>query len=370
MRTCLVPACALTVAGLLTGCALPSTKPLDTAGLTAVRDQRVAVTARQKPGFTAYTPGGATAGILGMAIGSTEGNRMIAAYDVPNPADAIARDLVLALHDSQGSQPVADPVIVDTSDPAQIAAAAKGRARFVVDVETKLWMLSYFPTDWTHYQVQYTAAARLIDVDTATVLAEAGCKQADAKPEGAPTYDEMVSDRAARLKAVLAGDAAACAAQFRREMLAMRDARPEPIPTVAVAALSAPATASAPQPATAPAQPPAPPVAWTGVMACSARPDNGPNAAAYEARFVMEVQGQSVHAHRRTAEVEETLAGNIGNDRLDLHGSGNRIAEPARKWQLDVGGAFAPDATSYVGKGSMRVGGQALRTCELRMTRA
>lgn len=367
MRAYVVPACVLMLPAWLAGCALPSARPLDVSGLTAVRSQDVAVTARKKPGFTALTPGGATAGILGMAIGSTEGNRMIAAYDVPDPADAIARDLALALRDSQGSRTIPEPVAVESSDPAQIAAAAKGRARFVIDVETRLWMLSYFPTDWTHYQVKYSAAARLIDVDTATVQAEAGCKQADAKPEGAPTYDEMVSDRAARLKAELAGDAAMCAAQFRRDMFAMRDARPVPLPLVPAATPVAVAASAAPAPLAAP---PAPAVNWTGVMACGARRDSGPNAAAYEARFAMEVQGRTVHAHRRTAEVEETLAGSIDHDRLELHGSGNRLADPGRKWRLDIGGAFAPGATTYVGTGSMRVGGEALRACELRMTRA
>jgi hypothetical protein len=111
-------------------------------------------------------------------------------------------------------------------------------------------------------------------------------------------------------------------------------------------------------------------VAWQGVMACGARVDDGPNAAAYEAHFAVDVRGRAVHAHRRTAEVEETLAGEVQNDRLELRGIGNSISDTRRRWRLDVSGTFPPGATSYVGKGSMLLGGQAIRACELRMTRA
>jgi hypothetical protein len=111
-------------------------------------------------------------------------------------------------------------------------------------------------------------------------------------------------------------------------------------------------------------------VAWQGVMACGAHVDDGPDAAAYEAHFTVDVRGQAVRVHRRTADVEETLAGEVQDDRLELRGIGNRVSDPRRKWRLDVSGMFPPGATSYVGKGSMFAGSQAIRACELRMTRA
>jgi hypothetical protein len=241
-------------------------------------------------------------------------------------------------------------VAVETNDVERIAAQAKGRARFVVDVETRMWHVTYFPTDWTHYQVPYLAVARLIDADTARVLAEGSCKVEPGTNAGAPTYDELLADGAARLKASIAASVATCAAQFKRDMFALHDARP----AAAVAAV-APAAGI---------------VSWKGVMACGARNDSGPNAAGYEARFAVDVHGQAVRAHRRTADVEETLSGEVRGDQLELRGTGNRVADPSRSWGLDVSGAFAPGATSYVGKGSMVVGGRPIRACELRMTRA
>jgi len=354
MRTLSVSAACLASLPILTGCATPAPRALDAAGVAAVHEQTVALTTRPKPDFAAMTPAAAPFALVGAVAALASGNAIIADNHVADPANAIATALADALHETQGSRIVAGPVLVETTDAARIAAQAKDKARYVIDVETRNWSLIYFSTDWTHYQVPYRAIARLIDTGTGGILAESTCALKLESSAGAPTYDELVGDGAARLKASLAASGATCAAQFKRDMLAMRDARPDPAVLAAAAASTAPV----------------PTVAWTGVMACGARPDNGPNAAAYEARFAMEVQGQAVHAHRRTAEVEETLAGSVQQDRLELHGGGNRIADPGRKWLLDVGGTFAPDATSYVGKGSMRVGSQVLRACELRMTRA
>ena len=346
MRIRFMTACSL---ALLAGCATPpQTRPLDTAGLAAVRNQTVAVTVRKQPDFAILAPSNAMFGALGGLSAVGEGNKVVAANGVADPAAAIAQELASALRDAQGSQPVAGPVPVDASDAAHVAAQAKGKARFVIDVETRAWHMTYFPTDWTHYQVFYLAAARLIDADTGAVLAESGCKLAPETNAGAPTYEEMLAGGAARLKATLAASGATCAARFKREMFAMQDARPAAAPVAAAVET----------------------VSWKGTMACGARNDSGPNAAAYEANFMVDVQGPSVRAHRKTADVEETLAGEVRGGLLQLRGTGKRIADPARSWGLDVSGAFAPGATSYVGKGSMVVGGRPIRACELRMTRA
>jgi hypothetical protein len=354
MRTLFITACSL---ALVAGCATPPpTRQIDTAGLSAVRNQTVAVTVRKMPEFSILAPGNAMFGLLGGLSALDAGNKTVAANGVADPAAAIALELAGALHDTQGSRPVAGSVPVDSRDPARVAAQVKGKARFVIDVETRAWHMTYFPTDWAHYQVFYLAAASLIDADTGAVLAESGCKLAPETNAGAPTYDEMLAGGAARLKATLAAAAATCAAQFKRDMFAMRDARPAA--PVVVAAAPAPVAAAADT------------VSWKGVMACGARNDSGPNAGAYEARFTVDVQGRAVRAHRRTADVEETLAGEVQGTQLELRGTGNRIADPARSWGLGVSGPFAPDAKSWVGKGSMVVGGRPIRACELRMTPA
>ena len=106
----------------------------------------------------------------------------------------------------------------------------------MLDVRTLVWQMMDFPTDWTHYQVLYTAKARLIDVETRNVVAEAFCKRLPESNAGAPTFDQMLALNAARLKAENAANAKACAELFGREMLALQaPATGAAVPVAAVA---------------------------------------------------------------------------------------------------------------------------------------
>jgi hypothetical protein len=328
------------------------------------------------PDFGEMTPAKATFGLIGAALMISEGNKTVANNHIADPADAIAEALLSAMQSAQGMQIAASPVRIDNEDPARIAALAKGKARYVLDVRTLMWQMGYFPTDWTHYRVIYTAKARLIDVDAGSVVAEAFCKQIPESNTGAPTFDDLLALNAARLKAANAAYAQACATSLGRDMLALQG--PVPLPAAAaIAGMPAPAPAVA-----APAVPAVPVAAsgamaapaavdgnWKGVMACDARADTGPHAAAYEARFAVEVQGNRVTVQRRTAEVVETLSGEAAGDRLELNGTGHRVGDQARPWRLQISGAFPAGATSYQGQGAMMANGRQLRKCELRMTR-
>jgi hypothetical protein len=354
MKNWIVP---LAVAMALTGCVSTTTKTIDAQALSAVRNQSVAHTARDMPDFGEMTPAKATFGLIGAAMMISEGNKTVATNKIADPANAIAESLLSAMQSSQGMQVIATPVRIDSEEPARIAELAKGKARYVLDVRTLMWQMMYFPTDWTHYQLLYTAKARLIDVDTKNVVAEAFCKQSPESNANAPTYDDMLALNAARLKATNAAYAQACAASLGRDMLGLQVA------------------AAVPAQARTPASPLAQTAAigegnWHGVMACGARADTGPHAEAYEARFAVEVQGNMVTVHRRTAEVVETLSGEAAGDRLELHGTGHRVSEQTRPWQLDIGGAFPAGATHYQGQGAMMANGRQLRKCELTLTRA
>ena len=342
---------------LVSACATQKTQTIDAQSLASVRNQSVATTVREMPSFSVLTLATASFGVIGAVAGIDTGNRLIASNKVPDPADAIAAGLASALQERYGARTLPQPVSVGGgNDAAMVAGAARGKARYVVDVRTGFWMLGYYPTDWTHYRVAYVATARLLDADTGNVLAEGGCKYTPESNAGAPTYDELVGNGAARLKSTLAGYADTCLHSLKHDMLALEDTRPAPV----IAAAPAPA-------ATQP--PPAASVSWKGTMACDARQDDGPNHAAYEARFAMEVQGDRVTVHRRTEDVVETLSGQLQGEQLELRGEGYRIGQPNRGWRLAVSGAFPNGASSYVGKGSMSANGRHLRDCELKMTR-
>jgi hypothetical protein len=363
MKTWIFPV-AVSIA--LTGCASTATRPIDAQALGSVRNQSILTTVHEKPSFVATSAANVTFGVIGAVAAVSEGNKIIADNKVEDPAEAISAALADAMQSSQGVQLAGQPLKPDSREAARIAELAKGKARFVLDVQTQNWSFIYFPTDWTHYRVQYVVHARLIDVDARTVVAEAGCKQIPESNANAPTYDQMVAKGAAHLKATLAGYAQACAANIARDMLGLQ----VPIRTaVAAATPVAAAPAQVPPAQVVAASAAAGPGNWNGVMACEARADKGAHAEAYEARFVVEVQGNTVNLNRRTAEVVESLAGQASADRLELHGTGHRVGEPMRPWRLDISGDFPAGATSFQGKGAMTANGRRLRNCELRMTR-
>jgi hypothetical protein len=203
--------------------------------MSAVRNQSVVRTARDMPDFSEMTAGKAVFGVLGAAAMISEGNKTVANNRIADPAIAIADALLGAMQSSHGAQVVASPVRIDNEDPARIAELAKGKARYVLDVRTLMWQMGYFPTDWTHYRVIYTAKARLIDVEAKNVVAEAFCKQIPDSNTNAPTFDDMLAQNAARLKAINTANAQACAESLGREMLALQGPIAVPAATVAAA---------------------------------------------------------------------------------------------------------------------------------------
>lgn len=227
MRQLILP---LVVLALASGCAAP-TQRIEDQALSSVRNQNVAITMRSKAPFAAMSTENAIFGMLGAAAGLQEGKRIVTESKVDDPAIAIAAGLARSLRSSQGAQLVAKPLAVESDDVAQIVAAARGKARFVVDVQTTLWSSHYFPLDWTHYRIMYAATARLIDADAQKVVAQGTCKQIPDNSANAPTYDELFSRSAARMKSILAAHADACVASLKRDMLGLGAA---PAPVVAV----------------------------------------------------------------------------------------------------------------------------------------
>jgi hypothetical protein len=98
--------------------------------------------------------------------------------------------------------------------PEKVASAAAS-ANFVVDVETQGWGFAYYPTDWGHYHVLYTARVRLVDAASKTIAAEHFCKWDSDKREPKLTTDELLDGGAKGFKAMIAKAATACKDEFR-----------------------------------------------------------------------------------------------------------------------------------------------------------
>jgi hypothetical protein len=154
---------------------------------------------------------------------TSEGSSVVTDNKIEDPAIAISAGLAIALRARDSVQIVPRPLRTNEDDPARIAGLVKGTARYVLDVRTTTWNMMYFPTDWAHYQLMYAAKARLIDVDTGRVAAEAFCKQQPESNADAPTYELMLAHGAALLKAKMASAAEACTASLGRDMLGFQN---------------------------------------------------------------------------------------------------------------------------------------------------
>jgi hypothetical protein len=212
---------ALVIAVSATGCATVQKVSLDTGSSAALKGQTLVQTTRSKPDFAAMSATKAALGMFGAVAAVSEGNTLVNTNQVADPALAISATLARHLQSVREVQLVEPAVLVDSTDPATIAAAAKGKARYVLDVQTTNWMFSHFPTDWTHYRVIHSAQARLIDVESKTLLAQGTCSFMPEFSDSAPTYDDLVNNQASGLKQQMQLAVDNCVKKLKAETLVL-----------------------------------------------------------------------------------------------------------------------------------------------------
>ena len=209
----------------LAGCVSVQPRSVDAQASHQLDGHSVTYVTRAKPSFSAMTPTKAAFAIVGAAAAISEGNSIIESNAIADPADDISNGLMQLLERTNGMTPKRPAVSAPSEDAEPIAEAARARAEYVLDVRTINWSFLYFPTNWTHYRVIYTARARLIDARSGKVVAEAACKQIPGREDGAPTYDELAGDNFALLKRKLSDYGASCieslgSAMFPQQRLA------------------------------------------------------------------------------------------------------------------------------------------------------
>ncbi|MBB6557849.1 hypothetical protein HNP48_000513 [Acidovorax soli] len=247
----------------LVGCGTITPQAIEGKQLESLKNQTLASTAREKSDFAMLTPGSAmVGGLIGGLIMISAGNKLVADHNLQDPAVPISLGLARVLENHQGTRLVAPAIATDVVDAQQIAAAGKGKAKFVLDVKTTGWHASYFPTGWGRYRINYWATARLINVNTQSVIAQGGCRRTPEQTDKSPTYDELWADQATVAKKELELIAQECV-----QMLATQMFPGAPIPSQAMAPAVAtpvsptaqtPSTALSAAPAAAPATVPAP----------------------------------------------------------------------------------------------------------------
>lgn len=207
----------LLMAGALSGCVSTKIVPVDHKTLTSFQGRTVVTSQRDRPAFSANTAGKVVFGMVGAVVAVTSGNALIKENDVQDPAIYIGKALLADLVTDEVLTPVPEASTTNTDD-VQKLAKQYSNADLLLDVQTVNWSFWYFPTNWTHYKVIYSAKLRLIDTKHSKLLADGFCSRVPEETPDAPTHEELVENNAARLKKELATAADFCIHEFRTKV--------------------------------------------------------------------------------------------------------------------------------------------------------
>jgi hypothetical protein len=216
-------------ASIVNGCVTVRDSPIDQSVIPTLGGKSVITVKRTMPDFTAMTADKMAAGSLFGAIGGAvagvsmirSGNALVKENHIPDPAYEIAARIARAMETKYGItySGISDAEIGD-DDVSKLAAFYKTHS-FALDIRTINWGFLYYPLYWTKYRLIYAARMRLIDTNSAGVLAEGGCYSLSDKIATAPTYEELLENGATRLKGEIEDIVSNCAQEFSTKHLGM-----------------------------------------------------------------------------------------------------------------------------------------------------
>lgn len=216
-HTILAGACAL----LLAGCTTVQHNTLASEKSAQLAGKTFAPTQYPVPDFGAFTAGKAAFAMVGAVAVIMEGNSIVKTNGIEDPAVAISQGLVDRLAAARNGKPLARAKVPANTDDVAAFAAAHPGVDYLVDVKTFTWMFNYYPSDWSHYRVSYSARLRLIETSTRKVVAESMCRTVQGDDKNPPTKDQLLDKQAALLKDYLGKAAAACVGVLSKQVLSL-----------------------------------------------------------------------------------------------------------------------------------------------------
>ena len=210
---------ALAIVASLSACTTVSHVPL--AKETSAQLAGKSVTTTQYPiaDFTAFTAVKAVFGVLGALAMIADGNEMVKKNNIEDPALKISQELAANLNAAGGMAVVSNGNTTSKSDDISALLSSYPKSDYLVDVKTFAWQYLYYPTDWSHYKVMYSARFRLIESSTKKVVAETLCRYVQKDEENRPTQDQLLENQAQLLKDQLGKAVAACVEVLSKDIL-------------------------------------------------------------------------------------------------------------------------------------------------------
>lgn len=210
------------------GCVSTKIVALPDAQISKLNGKTITYVSREKPAFSAMTAGKASAAGLFGAIGGavaggamvSAGNKIVQENSIADPAEHMAQTVINELAAAHAlAFKENGKTLAKTADPNELIKLYAG-TDLLLDVQTASWGFGYFPTNWTHYHVIYGVRLRLLSSPDGKVLAEGTCVRGPEKTvDGAPTYDELLANGAARLKTEINSAAESCITELKSKVL-------------------------------------------------------------------------------------------------------------------------------------------------------
>ena len=197
----------LLTAGFLAACGLPGATILSKGDLAfdtakIFKKKRVAIETGGMPDFRAKEPttGIMVGGVAGQLAAGKVGNEIVANNAVPNPSQQVGEAILASLGPRHNMRQA----------PSRLASD------LVIEINTYDWTIATFAQDPNRYYIVFSAIARMKDPGSEQVLGQTTCKNivTDTPAEAAPTYQEMMANGAARLKAEMLQVTKKCADQI------------------------------------------------------------------------------------------------------------------------------------------------------------
>jgi len=213
---------AVALAALCAACTTVTPAVLPDTVAARLAGQNVAIVIQAPATFNVMHQEDVPLGPLGLLQGGPRGARMRADEHIADPADDIATLLADALAGRQGAVILPARGTVAHEAPSAVVGAAPPGARYVLSVATLAWGLGRIPMRDAEYAVAYMARARLVDVQSGAVVAEAACLQPpDGSEVSSKDYDRFVAVHAQLLKTELGARVDRCVHFLKRDLLGL-----------------------------------------------------------------------------------------------------------------------------------------------------
>jgi hypothetical protein len=208
-----------------TSCASRGPMPLNRAALRVTKPRTIVATLRPVPPFKGHTSGNGLAGAFGLigvvileSMAESEG-RSVRSRGVADPADTLVTALMPRMAKRFSLE------ILDSGKAQTRGISAKdlsreyGKADLVLDVRTHQW--GFAPTSIGRYGMRYEGSLQLVDTRNQAVIAQGTCMYQSGEDPDAPTYDEMMANDAAVLRASLSAMVNYCLDDYRKRILGL-----------------------------------------------------------------------------------------------------------------------------------------------------